>query len=245
MIRNVKLTIAYEGSSFHGWQIQPNAATVQEILKKSIETITGGEEINLVGAGRTDAGVHALGQVANFKTEKPLTETQWKNALNAMLPPEIAIQRAEFVPDSFHSRYSAKDKTYAYRIGFERSPFLVKREWRLGYPLKLAAMKQALPFLKGKHDFSSFASSSSESASKICHIKKCEIKQSGSSLVITLSADRFLTYMVRNIVGTLVKVGAGKIKPKEIQTILEMKDRSKAGPTAPPDGLYLVKVNFP
>ncbi|MBI1820487.1 MAG: tRNA pseudouridine(38-40) synthase TruA [Nitrospirae bacterium] len=244
MTRNVRLTISYNGTPFHGWQVQPDVNTIQGTLIKVIEKITSGKNVNLIGAGRTDAGVHALGQVANFKTEKTLTEKKWKAALNGLLPPEIVVWKVEFVPDGFHSRYTAIDKTYAYHIGFQKSPFLFDREWTFSRPLKLPAMKKALSFLAGKHDFTSFASSLSESETKICHLKKYEIVQNRHSLIFRLTANRFLTHMVRNIVGTLVEVGLGKIKPAEIKQILELKDRKKAGPTAPPHGLYLVEVKY-
>ncbi|MHB8482344.1 MAG: tRNA pseudouridine(38-40) synthase TruA, partial [Nitrospiria bacterium] len=240
MSQNVKITVSYNGTSFHGWQAQPDAATVQGTLIKIIEKITRAPNVNLIGAGRTDAGVHALGQVANFKTEKLLTETKWKTALNGLLPPEIAVSKVEFVPEVFHARYMAIHKTYAYHIGFQKSPFLFNREWTISRPLKLSAMTKALSYLIGKCDFTSFASSLSESETRICHLKKGEIKQGSHSLIIRLTANRFLTHMVRNIVGTLVEVGLGRIKPSEFKQILAMKDRTKAGPAAPPHGLYLV-----
>ncbi|MFI5304756.1 MAG: tRNA pseudouridine(38-40) synthase TruA [Nitrospiria bacterium] len=242
---NVKLTLAYDGTPFHGWQIQPKVVTVQEILKKAIETITNGRKVNLIGAGRTDSGVHALGQVANFKTEKLLDEKKWKDALNALLPNEVVVINVELVSSKFHARYSAKKKSYVYRIGFKRSPFLFNKEWKISYPLNVAAMKKALTFLIGKHDFSSFASSLSESESKICKLLKGEIIKDKESIVIRLTADRFLTHMARAIVGTLVEVGSGKIKPKDLNGILLSKNRSKAGKTAPPHGLYLEGVTYP
>lgn len=243
--QNIKLTIAYDGTPFHGWQIQPNALTIQETLKKTIETITNGTGVNLIGAGRTDAGVHALGQVVNFKTEKHLSEKKWRDGLNGLLPNEIVVLKAEFVPDDFHARFSAKKKVYLYRIGAQRSPFLFKKEWLVTYPLNIQNMRKALNHLIGRHDFSSFASSSSESESKVCHLLKGEILKEEDTVRIRLSADRFLTHMVRTIVGTLIDVGSGKTKPEEMKRILERKDRTKAGKTAPPHGLYLENVTYP
>lgn len=242
---NIKLTIAYDGTPFHGWQIQPNALTIQEVLKKTIETITNGTEVNLVGAGRTDAGVHAMGQVAHFKTEKFLSEKKWRVALNALLPNEVVVLNAEFVPETFHARFSAINKSYIYRIGTQLSPFLYKKEWLITYPINVQKMKKGLNYLIGRHDFSSFTSSSSESESKVCHLLKGEILKKKDAFQIRLTADRFLTHMVRTIVGTLVEVGAGKLNPKEMKAILEKKDRTKAGKTAPPHGLYLEKVSYP
>jgi tRNA pseudouridine38-40 synthase len=244
-LTNIKLTIAYDGTPFHGWQIQPNALTIQEILKKAIGTITNGTDVNLIGAGRTDAGVHALGQVAHFKTEKNLSEKKWRDALNALLPNEVVILKVEFVPDTFHARFSAIKKSYLYRIGGQRSPFLFKKEWLITYPLNVQNMRRALNYLIGRHDFSSFASSSSESESKICHLLKGEILKEEDTVRIRLTADRFLTHMVRTIIGTLIEFGSGKMKPKEMKEILERKDRTKAGKTAPPHGLYLENVTYP
>jgi len=242
---NVKLTVAYDGTPFHGWQIQPNVKTIQETIKNAIETITNGTTVNLIGAGRTDAGVHALGQVANFKTEKLFAEKKWKDALNALLPEEIMIRRVEFVSSGFHARYSSIKKSYFYQIGLKRSPFLFKKEWTILYPLNVSAMKKAVSYLIGKHDFSSFASSASESESKICHLMKVEFFKEKEGLKIRLTADRFLTHMVRTIIGTLVEIGSGKIRPKDMKAILEFRDRSTAGKTAPPHGLYLEKVSYP
>jgi tRNA pseudouridine38-40 synthase len=244
-IANIKLTIAYDGTPFHGWQVQPNALTIQEILKKAIETITNGTEVNLIGSGRTDAGVHALGQVANFKTEKLLSEKKWRDALNGLLPNEIVVLKAELVPEAFHARFSAKKKSYLYKVGAKRSPFLFKKEWLITYPLDIKNMKTGLNLLIGRHDFSSFASSSSESESKVCHLLKGRIIKEEDTIQIRLTADRFLTHMVRTIVGTLIDVGSGKLKPKEMKEILERKDRTKAGKTAPPHGLYLENVSYP
>ncbi|MBI1823529.1 MAG: tRNA pseudouridine(38-40) synthase TruA [Nitrospirae bacterium] len=242
---NIKLTIAYDGSRYHGWQTQPNVVTIQEVLTHAIETITGGEKIRLTGAGRTDAGVHAIGQAANFNSEKLLSEKKWKTALNALLPYDVSVNQVEIVPKAFHARYSARRKSYIYLIGKDRSPFLFKREWTIFYPLNLVSMRRALNDLIGQHDFTSFASSLSESDSKICHLFKGEILREKDSIRIRLTADRFLTHMVRTVVGTLVEVGTGKRKPGEIKTILAARDRTLAGKTAPPYALYLEKVIYP
>jgi tRNA pseudouridine38-40 synthase len=241
---NIKLTIAYDGARYHGWQVQPNVISVQEVLNQVIVKITGEEILRLTAAGRTDAGVHAIGQVVNFSSKKVMTGLKWRAALNALLPDDVVVRKVEFVPETFHARYSAKKKCYCYLIGKEKSPFQVKREWTISHPLNLTSMKKGLNHLIGRHDFSSFASALSESESKLCHLMKGEIIKVNDSIQIRLTADRFLTHMVRTIVGTLVEVGSGKKTPGELKKILASKNRTLAGKTAPPHGLYLESVTY-
>jgi len=241
---NVKLTISYNGSYFHGWQIQKNAQSVQGILSGVIQKVSGGEPVNLLGAGRTDTGVHAIGQVANFVTARPYPARKWISALNALLPPEIAVRKVEFVSPAFHARYSALKKTYLYLIGNEKSPFTYNREWFYARPLNLARMKRALALLKGKKDFASFAASATESESMTCNLMSCSVSKDKNGFKFLFTADRFLTHMVRNLVGTVVEAGLGNVAPAKMKTILAARDRKKAGPTAPPEGLYLLKVYY-
>lgn len=241
---NVKLTISYDGSNFHGWQIQKNAQTVQGILTGVIQKVSGGAPVNLLGAGRTDTGVHAIGQVANFVTTRPYPAHKWLSALNGLLPPEIAVRKVQFVSPSFHARYSALKKTYLYLIGNEKSPFTHNREWFYARPLNLARMKKALAHLKGKKDFTSFAASATESKSMTCNLMSCSVSKDKNGFKFLFTADRFLTHMVRNLVGTVAEAGLGNLAPTEMKTILAARDRKKAGPTAPPEGLYLLKVYY-
>ncbi len=245
ILRNLRLIIEYDGTNYHGWQRQKEALTIQGEIEDTIHSISG-ERVKLVSSGRTDTGVHALGQVANFHTKSSLDAISWQRALNSRLPHDISIKKADFVPLEFHSRYSAKSKVYRYVILDQSLPSVFYRNyaWHIYYPLNIKKMRRGMEYLKGTHDFSSFQASSCTSKNPVRTIKYIEIEKRMNFITIIIEADGFLHHMVRNIIGTLIEVGRGKIEPKDIKRILELKDRKKAGPTAPPQGLYLVEVKY-
>jgi tRNA pseudouridine38-40 synthase len=252
-MRNIKLTLAYDGAKFHGWQIQPGLATIQGSLTDAIRKITQ-EPVTVHGASRTDAGVHALGQVASFKTRSALTAEELQRALNALLPAAIRVVAAEEMGPDFHARWQAMEKTYHYRIfrGPIVSPFEYQRVLHYPYPLEEEAMAAAARCFAGEHDFSSFAASSgSEDADKdrspVRMICWSELKRDadGQEIIYEVAGKSFLRYMVRKIVGTLLDVGRGKLRAEDIRELFEARDRSRSGPTAPPEGLYLVSLKYP
>lgn len=248
-MRNLKLTVAYDGTDFYGWQIQPDAATVQGTLSSAIGRITG-EKVLTQGSGRTDAGVHALAQVATFQTESVIPVANFVVALNDILPASIRVLAAEQVPEDFHPRKSAQAKTYRYRIYREAicPPFLARYVWHYPYPLDETAMRDAAPLVEGEHDFTSFAAvdpeRGREGLSNVRRIFSSQWRKESSELIYEVRGNGFLHHMVRNLVGTFLLVGKGTLKPAEMTRILEAKDRSAAGATAPAGGLYLVNVEY-
>lgn len=252
-MRTIKLTIAYDGTNFHGWQFQPGVPTIQGAIGDAARKITQ-EKIVIHGASRTDAGVHALGQVAHFKTQSALSALEFQRALNALLPPSIRIVAAEETGPDFHSRWLTQGKTYRYRIfrGRVLSPFEHGRVLHYPWPLDEAAMSRAAHQFQGEHDFSSFAASSgSEEDDRdrdmVREIYSSEIVSDASAEEISyvVRGRSFLRYMVRKIVGTLIEAGKGRIAPEEIPALFELRDRSRSGPTMPPEGLYLVSIDYP
>jgi len=258
-MRNIKLTIEYDGTEFVGWQTQRRAnhtkrytlhaircsRTIQETLESALKQILQ-EKVKLIGSGRTDSGVHALGQVANFKTKSKLSVSDIKRALNAVLPPDIAIKEAKEAAINFHSRFDAKSKIYRYTLLNSQTRKVAERHFYFFYPyrLNLTAMRSATEFLKGKKDFKSFQSSNKKQRTSKRTVKNLSIKREGDFIHFEIEADGFLYKMVRTIVGTLLEVGRGKLKPQEILGILSRKNRKFSGPTAPPNGLTLVKVIY-
>jgi len=240
-----KLVLEYDGTNYHGWQIQPNLPTIQATIEATVCEVAQ-HDVDVIGAGRTDAGVHALGQVAHFSTTARLTAEEWQRALNGLLPPDIAVLAVEPVPDSFHARFSAKSKLYRYLIltRVHRSALSRSKVLHYPYPLDLAAMQDAARTLVGTHDFSSFQNSPTDTESPVCTIIHLKIERFGDEIRFEVESNRFLKQMVRAIVGTLLEVGRGKLKAGEVGEILAAKDRTKAGPTAPAHGLYLVRVDY-
>ena len=229
-----------------GWQKQPSKLNIQGTIEQAIKTITG-EDVDLQASGRTDAGVHALGQVANFKTNSNIPIEKMSIAINCNLKKSIRIVKAEEVEERFHSRLSCKRKTYRYIINNSEIPSAIYRnlETHIPYKLDIEKMKQAVKYFEGEHDFKAFKASGTSSKSSIRTIYKAEVlKMPNNRIYIELTGNGFLYNMVRIIAGTLVDVGTGKIKPEDIEKIIESKDRTNAGKTLPPQGLYLVCVNY-
>lgn len=244
-MRNIKLTIEYDGKEYNGWQRQPNKLNIQGEIERAIQNITG-EVVELYASGRTDAGVHALGQVANFKTESKIPIEKIAIAINSQVKNSIRIIQAEEVEECFHSRYNCKQKTYRYVINNSPYGSAVYRNLEYHMPVKLHVedMKQAISYFEGEHDFKAFKSSGTSSKSSVRVIYKALLKEEGNRIVIELTGNGFLYNMVRIIAGTLVDVGLGKIAPDMIPEIIESKDRTRAGKTLPPQGLFLMKVEY-
>jgi tRNA pseudouridine38-40 synthase len=249
-MRHFKLTIAYDGTDFHGWQIQANKPTIQGEIVNVLRRITQ-ENIILHGAGRTDAGVHALGQVASFRTQSALSAGEFQRALNTLLLPTIRIVAAEEVGPDFHARWSARGKIYRYRLyrGKVVPPMLWRYVLHYPFPLDEDTMRDAAARFVGSHDFASFAASTGseedgKERSTEREIYSAELVRAADNeeLIFTVRGRSFLRYMVRKMVGTLLDVGRGKLKPADIDRLYELKDRSKSGPTVPPQGLCMVAV---
>lgn len=242
---NVKIVVEYDGTCYHGWQRQKNAISIQEVLETAISSITG-EKTNLIGSGRTDAGVHALNQVANFKTDTRIPIDKLPYAINSKLPEDIIVKHAELVPEDFHSRFCAKSKIYTYTIYNAKfpSPLFRKYSYFFPRPLDVKAMQQASKVFTGTHDFRAFMASGSPVKSTVRHIDRLEVSQTGDVIKIEFEANGFLYNMVRIIAGTLLDVGLKKINLKQLELILKSKDRTQAGKTLPPQGLCLVNVIY-
>ena len=245
-MRNIKLVIEYDGKEFNGWQKQPSKLNIQGTIEQAIKLVTG-EDVDLNASGRTDAGVHAIGQVANFKTNSNIPIEKFPIALNSNLKKSIRIISAEEVDDRFHSRLTCKKKTYRYIINNSEFSSAIYRNLETHIPQKLDIEKMniAAKYFEGEHDFKAFKASGTSSKSSVRIIYKAEVfEMSNNRIYIELTGNGFLYNMVRIISGTLVDVGIGKIEPKEIQKIIESKDRNLAGKTLPPNGLYLVSVEY-
>ncbi len=265
-MRNLKLILSYDGSDFAGWQVQPDAPTVQGTLASAIGRITG-EKVLPQGSGRTDAGVHALAQVVTFVTESSVPAANFVKALNDVLPASVRVLEVEEVAADFHARKSAQGKTYRYRIYREGicPPFLARYLWHYPYPLDEAAMVQAASLVEGEHDFTSFAAVDAErsagvppalrdkgnvregEAAQVSNIRRIfasSWERLGEEFVYTVKGSGFLHHMVRNLVGTFILVGKGTLQAEDVTRILEARNRSAAGATAPASGLYLVNVEY-
>lgn len=244
-MRRIKLVLEYDGTRYHGWQVQANAVTVQGALESCLSRMTNAP-VRVHAAGRTDAGVHALGQVVHFDTASTIALAAFVRGLNSLLAADIAIRQACEVSADFHARYSARQKTYAYIVHNQprRSAFYAPYAWHLPQPLDVAAMRSAAQALVGQHDFSAFRAATCSARHPVRCLSRLGIKRRGDRLFFVLSADGFLQYMVRNIVGTLVQVGRGKLPATAMASILQSRQRQAAGPTAPPHGLFLVRVTY-
>ncbi|WP_235914912.1 tRNA pseudouridine(38-40) synthase TruA [Pelistega ratti] len=244
--KRMALGIAYDGQSFNGWQTQPNGNTVQDFLENALTQFTA-EPIHTICAGRTDTGVHGLGQIVHFDTVAERQLFSWVRGVNALLPPSIRVRWAHEVSGDFHARFSACSRTYVYII---RNEMNLAPSWqgRAGWdfhPLDTTLMQQAASYLIGTHDFTSFRSSICQAASPIRTLEQLTIEQHGVFIVFTLKANAFLHHMVRNIIGALVYVGKGRFPPEWIQQLLHQRNRSFSAPTFMADGLYLVNVDYP
>jgi tRNA pseudouridine38-40 synthase len=249
-MRNLKLILSYDGSEFSGWQVQPDAVTVQGTLASAIGRITD-EKVLPQGSGRTDAGVHALAQVVTFVTESSVPTENFVRALNDILPAAVRVLEVSEAPPEFHARHSARAKTYHYRIYREAicPPFLARYVWHYPYPLDEGAMARAAQLVVGEHDFTSFAAvdperGRDEPVSNVRQIFSSAWERAGEEFVYTVRGSGFLHHMVRNLVGTFILVGKGTLRVEDVTRILEARNRSAAGPTAPAHGLYLVNVEY-
>jgi len=243
---NFKITIEYDGSAYHGWQRQSSERTIQGEIENALKTMTG-NCVAVTGSGRTDAGVHALNQTANFRCAASLTPEVFLKGLNSLLPEDIVISSCKIVPEKFHARYDVKSKVYHYRILNRTLPAAISRQyaWHIRKKLNLIAMQEALRCIIGSHDFKAFEGSGSPRASTVrCIINADLVKAENDYLVLKIEGDGFLKFMVRNIVGTLVDVGFDKITPHDFKQILISKDRNLAGITAPANGLFLMEVKY-
>ncbi|MBI4611835.1 MAG: tRNA pseudouridine(38-40) synthase TruA [Candidatus Rokubacteria bacterium] len=246
MTRTLRLTLAYDGTAYHGWQVQPVVLTVQGLLTDALTRILR-EPVKVVGASRTDAGVHALGQVASFVTTRQLSLPAIRSGLNALLPPDVRVLEVAEAPPGFDARRWARLKRYAYLIdnGPVARPLLRRYAWHVPRPLEASFMRAGLGALRGKHDFSAFCAAPGRERTPVCTVFAARLVSRRTLLAVFVSADSFLHHMVRNIVGSLVEVGAGRRPPAWIRDLLLGRDRTRSGPTAPAQGLTLLRVGYP
>lgn len=246
MVRNFKLTIEYDGSAYFGWQRQKDPNTIQGAIERALHTLTG-RDITLTGSGRTDSGVHALGQAASFRTDTHLAPEDIHRALNALLPDDIVILSCEEMPEGFHARFDVVSKCYRYCLLNRPLPSAVGRQyaWHIRKPLDTAAMRKAIVHLEGTHNFKAFEGAGSPRSDSIRQVHQARlVSRNHGRIDFEIEGSGFLRHMVRNIVGTLVDVGLGKITPDDLARIRDGKDRGAAGITAPAHGLFLVRVEY-
>lgn len=244
-MKRVKLTVSYDGTDYCGWQIQPNGITVEEVLNKALSKLTG-EDIHVIGASRTDSGVHARGNVAVFDTESTIPADRMAMALNQRLPEDIVIVKSEEVAPDFHPRYCDCSKTYEYYILNTKIPDPIQRRTHhfVSYDLNIEHMRRAASYLVGTHDFESFCNIRTDVESTVRTVTALDILTNGKEIIVRITGNGFLYNMVRIIVGTLIRVGRGFYEPEQVKTILEAKDRKAAGITAPPQGLVLTEIRY-
>lgn len=243
--KKVRLFVAYDGTNYCGWQVQPNGNTIEAELNKALTELLG-EEITVIGASRTDAGVHSLGNVAVFTTTARMPGEKFSYALNQRLPEDIVVQKSDEVPMDWHPRYVESKKSYQYKILNRQFPLpLEKRDSYFYYrPLDVDKMKKAAGYLVGKHDFKSFCAVNAQVESTVREVFSCDVTKEGEMILITVTGNGFLYNMVRIIAGTLIEVGNGSVQPEAIPTMLEARDRSAAGPTAPACGLTMLGIEY-
>lgn len=244
-MKRIKLTVAYDGTDYCGWQIQPNGITVEEVLNKALSRLTG-EDIAVTGASRTDAGVHARGNVAVFDTASTIPPERFSYAVNTLLPEDVVVVKSEEVAADWHPRYQESVKTYAYHILNREMPDPVRRKyvWHVNCPLDLEKMRTAAEYLTGEHDFKSFCSIHTGAKTTVRTIYSMDVERSGEVITIRVSGNGFLYNMVRIITGTLVEAGRGFRQPESVKELLDADERGKAGPTAPAQGLLLESIEY-
>ena len=245
-MRRIRILVAYDGTDYCGWQIQPNGITIEEVLNDKLSKLTG-EDIHVIGASRTDSGVHALGNVAVFDTESPIPPDRMAYALNQKLSEDIVVVRSEEVPLDWHPRYQKQvTKTYEYHIYNAAFPNPLKRRYSafVSYPMDIEKMRKGASFLVGEHDFVSFCNVRTNVEDTVRRIDGIEIDKKGEDITIRVTGNGFLYNMVRIIAGTLIRVGRGFYTPEKVKEILDAKERTKAGVTAPPEGLVLVEIKY-
>ncbi len=245
-MENFRIIVEYDGTAYHGWQRQKADRTIQGEIEKALTTMTG-KPVSLAGSGRTDAGVHAIGQTASFSSDAGLSPDIYLKGLNSLLPDDILIRVCESMDPAFHARYDARSKLYQYRILNRDMPSILERHyvWHIRRKLNVEAMQKAATYFVGEHDFKAFEGTGSPRTSTVRHVIRAEMRQTrDNQILFDIEADGFLRYMVRNIVGTLVDVGNGRIPEEDVKGILLSRDRSLAGATAPARGLFLIKVNY-
>ncbi len=242
-MQNIRLTVEYEGTNYHGWQSQANARGIQDILEEAIFKLTQ-ERVRIIAAGRTDRGVHARGQVVNFHLGKNLPQKNIYMGLNAYLPPDIVVKKAEFVSPEFHSRFDAKRRVYQYFISFERTAIYRNFCWQLFSKVNVEMLHPLAEMVIGEHDFASFCRLESQTTHKKCIVYESSWRLENDFLIYRISANRFLHGMVRTLVGTMIDVGRGKLLPLQFVSIFQAKDRLQAGEAAPARGLFLEEVIY-
>ncbi len=245
-MENFRIIVEYDGTAYHGWQRQKADRTIQGEIEKALTTMMG-KPVSLAGSGRTDAGVHAIGQTASFSSDAGLSPDIYLKGLNSLLPDDILIRVCESMDPAFHARYDARSKLYQYRILNRDMPSILERHyvWHIRRKLNVEAMQKAATYFVGEHDFKAFEGTGSPRTSTVRHVIRAEMRQTrDNQILFDIEADGFLRYMVRNIVGTLVDVGNGRIPEEDVKGILLSGDRSLAGATAPARGLFLIKVNY-
>ncbi|UCH78318.1 MAG: tRNA pseudouridine(38-40) synthase TruA [Candidatus Coatesbacteria bacterium] len=243
MARKIKLTLEYDGTAYAGWQVQAEAPTVQGVIEEALAAILK-EPTRLHGAGRTDAGVHAAGQVAHFETTSEMAPEAFERALNSLLPDDIRVTAAEEVPAEFHARYSARSRTYRYAITFTDSVFTRRHAYYLPGPLEAEAMRAAAAPLVGEHDFAAFGNASDDVDTTVREITAFRLEETLDGLEFYITANAFLYKMVRNIVAALLRVGSGEVAPEEVERLLAAKDRAALGPPVPARGLTLLRIEY-
>ena len=243
MTRIIKLALEYDGTDYAGWQVQPDVVTVQGTLEEALAAILK-EPTRVHGAGRTDAGVHAAGQVAHFETSSHMTPDEFERALNGLLPDDVRVLAAEEAPAGFHSRYSAQSRTYRYAVAYVDSVFTRRHAYYSPAPLDVAATRRAAAALEGEHDFAAFGNLSDDYDSTTRRVTEIRIEETLTGLEIYVTANAFLYKMVRNVVGTLLAVGRGELAPADVARMLAAGDRAALGPPAPPQGLTLMHVAY-